>query len=162
MVYSESGFKSDPTNRIILADATKTQLLFVLWKIICHSIDYWFRCHNKGEPTGSLKVPYVGIQRNRNSNMPHCCSCGCSTSTGTDRISRLFCVCYPLSRPELKQWSSGLLGIDSHSHSADARRSGWIDQTMKTTTNSCQTSPQISDIHYVTKIHLHSSKVENS
>ena len=59
-----------------------------------------------------------------------------------------------------------LIHCDSHRHSADARRPGWIDlTTMKTTTNSRQTSPHISynHIHNITKKnHLHSSNEENS
>ena len=85
--------------------------------------------------------------RNHDSNMPHCSSYSCSNSTGKDSISELFCCCYPLNRPELKQWSSGFVGIDRHS--ADARRPGWIDLTMKTTTKSRQTSPHISYILYM-------------
>ena len=47
---------------------------------------------------------------------------------------------YFLNRTGLKQCSNGCVGIYIHRHSADARRPGWIDLTMKTTTNSCQTS----------------------
>ena len=42
----------------------------------------------------------------------------------------------PLNQLELKQWMSGFIGIDSHRHSEHDRRPGWIDLTMKTTTNS--------------------------
>ena len=55
--------------------------------------------------SGSLKVPYVGLQRNRDSNMPHCSSYACSNSTWKYSINKL--LCYPLNRTELKQWSSG-------------------------------------------------------
>ena len=70
---------------------------------------------------------------------------------------------YTFNRPELKQWSCGFVGIDSHRHSADARRLGWIDLTIKTTTNSRQTS-HIYYIHNVTKqiCHFHLSNEENS
>ena len=53
------------------------------------------------EPSGSLKVPYVGLQRKRDSNMPHCSSYACSYSIVKDSISKLS-FCYPLNRPELK------------------------------------------------------------
>ena len=56
-------------------------------------------------------------------------------------------VGYPLNQPELKKWSRGFIGIDIYRHSADARRQGWIDLNMKTTT----------DCHF-----LHSSNKENS
>ena len=46
----------------------------------------------------------------------------------TVSVSCLFC--YPLNRLELKQWSSGFVGIGSHRHSADARQPGWIDLIM--------------------------------
>ena len=69
----------------------------------------------------------------------------------TVSVSSLFC--YPLNRLELKQWTSGFVGIDCHSHWQDARRPGWIDLTMKTTTTSRQTSPHISYIHIHTLRH---------
>ena len=62
------------------------------------------------EPSGSLKVPYVDLQRNRDSNMPHCSSHACSNSTVKDSISKLS-FCYPLNRPELKQWFSGFVAV---------------------------------------------------
>ena len=71
---------------------------------------------------------------------------------------------YHLNRPEVKQLSSGFVW-DSHRHSADARRPGWIDLTMKTNTNTRHASPHISYIHIPTlryKHHLHSSNEENS
>ena len=89
--------------------------------------------------------------------MPHCSSYACSNSTVKDTISQLY-FCYPLNRPGLKQWSSGFVGIDSHRHSAVARRPGWIDLTMKTTINSRQTSPHVSFIH----IHTHGYKNNRS
>ena len=47
-------------------------------------------CKNK--MSGSLKVPYVGLQRNIDINMPHGSSYACSNSTGKDSISKLsFC-----------------------------------------------------------------------
>ena len=44
-------------------------------------------------------VPYVGLQRNRESNMPHCSSHSYSNSTGKYSISELSFF-YRLNRPE--------------------------------------------------------------
>ena len=41
------------------------------------------------EPSGSLKVPYVGLQRNGDSNMPHCSSYASSNSIVKDSISKM-------------------------------------------------------------------------
>ena len=94
------------------------------------------------EPSGSLKVPYVGFQRNRDS-MCHTIPHTVITIVQGKAVS-VNSRFYHLNRPELKQWSCGFVGIDRHS--ADARRPGWIDLTMKPTTNSRQVSPRISYI----------------
>ena len=39
--------------------------------------------------TKESQVPYDGLQRNRNSNMPHCVSYGCSNNTGKYSIIEL-------------------------------------------------------------------------
>ena len=36
-----------------------------------------------------LKVPYVGLEQNHDSNMPHCSSHSCSNCTGKDSLSEL-------------------------------------------------------------------------
>ena len=70
MVYSESGLTSvqnlakPPTSWPMRP--IKSQLLFAsirFVKIIRHNVDCLFSCHNKGEPSGSLKVPYIALQR---------------------------------------------------------------------------------------------------
>jgi len=66
------------------------------------------KCILKGKKV--LKVPYVCLQQNRDSNMPHCSSYACSNSTVKDSINKLS-FGYPLNRPELKQWPSGFVGI---------------------------------------------------
>ena len=79
--------------------------------------------------------------------MPHGSSYACSNSTVKDSITKLS-FCYPL-KFELTRTETVVQSIrwDSHRHSADARRPGWIDLTMKRTTNSRQTSPHLSYIH---------------
>jgi len=148
MVYSESSFKVEKSSKTtdtmkgtILVDATnQTQLLFAPWKIIRHGAD----CCSAVIIKESQAIPYVGLQRNRDSNMPHCSSYGCTNSTGKDSTSELYFVSFESTR-ELKQWFSGFVGIDSHTHrhSVDARRQGWSDLTMKTTTNSRHAAPHI-------------------
>ena len=81
--------------------AIKVQLLFHFGNIIRHGGDCWSSSHNK--------VLQVGLQQHRDSNMSYCSSYGCSNSTGEDSFSELS-FCYPLNRPELKQWSSGFVG----------------------------------------------------
>ena len=142
---------TDTMNGTILFDATNQNPASICtlknntsrWRLLIQLL--------KGEPSGSLNVPYVALQRHCDSSMPHCSSYGCSNSTGKDSINELFC--YPLNRPELKQWPSGFVGIDSHRQRAEARRPVWIDLTMKTTTNSRTISSHISDIHIHTLFH---------
>ena len=130
-------------NRPILVQS-KPSFYLHFGKVLGHKVVCWFSCHNR-EPSGLLKVPYVSLQRNCDNNMPHCSSYACSNSTVKDSISKLF-FCYPLklTRTEtVVQW----IRWDSHTHSADARRPGWIDPTMKTTSTTRQTSPHLSYVH---------------
>ena len=130
MFYTESGLKVeqssktiDTLNETILVDATNQNPA---------SICTWFNCRNKGEPSGSLKVPYVDLQRNRDSNMPHC--------TWKDSISKLsFLLPFESTRTETVVQ---LIRWDSHRHSADARRPVWIDLTMKTSSQPKRTASQ--------------------
>ena len=97
--------------------------------------------------------------------MPHSSLYACSNSSVKDNISKLSLLPFEPSRTETM--TSGFVR-DNHRHSADTRRLGWIDLTMKTTTTSSQTSRHLYYIHihklrYKIKInHLHSSNEENS
>ena len=97
--YSESGLNveksskstTDNTNGTILVHATNqnTASVCAFQNIIRHRIVCWFSSNNNRDPSRSLKVSYVGLQRNRDSNMPQCSSYACSTSSGKDTISKL-------------------------------------------------------------------------
>ena len=130
-------------NGPILVHATNQNpaSICTLEKVLGHKVVCWISCHNR-EPSGLLKVPYVGLQRNRNSNMPHCSSYTCSKT--------VLVSCLVVTLWVDQNWnSSPLIRWDSHSHrnSADARRPDWIDPTMKTTSTTRQTSPYVSYIH---------------
>ena len=85
-----------------------TQLLSALWK---SNTSQSFLLVQLSEQRAKrfVKVPYVGLQRNRDSNKPHCSSYACSNITLKDSIGKLS-FCYPSNRPELKQWSSRSVG----------------------------------------------------
>ena len=96
VLYSESGLKvekpsktTDTMNHLGRCNQSKRSFCLPIGKRIRHTVGCWFICHKKGEPRVSLKVPYVGLQRNLDSNMPHCFSYGCSNSTRKYSISEL-------------------------------------------------------------------------
>ena len=62
--------------------------------------------------------------------MPHCSSYACSNSTVKDSISKLS-FWYHLNRSTRTETVVQWIDWDSHRHSVDARRLGWIDLTMK-------------------------------
>ena len=89
----------------------------------------------------SQAMPYLGLQQNRNSNSVH--HNENINSTGKDSISELFF--FFLLFFFLIVHSLELTVTDR----ADTKQLGWIDLSMKTTTNSHQTS----HISYITYLH---------
>ena len=78
-------------NWTILVQTTNQNSVYIciFFKLIRHGGDCLFSCRNRGEPSGSLNVPEVGVQRIRDSNIPHSFSYACSKSTGKYSVSEL-------------------------------------------------------------------------
>ena len=141
MVYPVSGLKRD---HLVQCNYLKHSFYLHFRKVIRHSAVCWFSCHNR-KPSSSLKVPYIDLQWNRDSNMPHCTSYICSNGAGKDSISKLS-FCYPLNQPELKQWSSEFVGTVTDTMTE------WVMRP------DCQQPPNLSScilhtyLHYVIKM----------
>ena len=107
-VFSESGIQvekssktTDTTNGTILIDTTNQNSAF-----ICTLEKQYVTVPTAGLAVitkESQEVPYVGLQRNRYTNTPHCpAGLGCTNSTGKYSITGLS-FCYSLNRP-MVQW----------------------------------------------------------
>ena len=149
MVYSESGLKVEnhrhhERDRHDRCSQSKTSFYLHFGKILRHRVDCWFSCHNKGEPRPKrcLMSVYNEIATAFSFAVPHTIV---ATEQGNTVSVAVFLLPFESTRTEtVVRW----IRWDCHRHSvsADARRPGWIDLILKTTTNSRQTS-HISYIH---------------
>ena len=111
MVYSKGGLKVETSSKtadtmngtILVAAANQKPASSCTFEI------YYVTKSTAGSAiiTKAQAVHYVGLQQNRDSNMPHCSSYGCSNNIGKYGITALSLLLPFESTKELKQWFSG-------------------------------------------------------
>ena len=119
MVHSVSRLKRD---HLVQCNYLKLSFYLHFRKVIHHGAVCLFSSHNR-EPSSSLKLPYVDLQLNRDSNMPHCTSYTCSNSTGKEvSVSCLFVTLWIN-----QNWNSG--PVNSLEQSQTQWLNEWWGQT---------------------------------